>query len=97
MFHFSSITEQTRRESYENLDTATINSRIIDILRGGLPMTAREVAEQMCQKRYIPYPVRQAVAPRLTELEDEGIVEVYGKVKDEKTGRTVATYRLVGE
>lgn len=98
-----SITRETRRESYEALDAATIYRHIIDILGGILAdgesetegMTAREIAEEMYNRHYIPYPVRQAAAPRLTELERVGVVEVTGKKLDERTGRKVAVYRLV--
>lgn len=98
----SKITEETRRESFEALDAATVNRHIIDILGGILPeegetegMTAREIAEEMYKRHYIPYPVRQAAAPRLTELVAAGVVEVTGKKLDEQTDRKVAVYRLV--
>lgn len=98
-----SITRETRRESYEALDAATIYRHIIDILGGILAdgesetegMTAREVAEEMHARGVIPYPVRQATAPRLTELAAEGVVEAVDKKLDEQTGRKVAVYRLV--
>ena len=98
-----SVTRETRRESYEALDAATVNRHIIDILEGVLVdgetesegMTAREIAEEMHARGVIPYPVRQATAPRLTELAAEGVVEVMGKKLDEQTGRNVAVYRLV--
>ena len=89
------LTDETRRESNVALDRVTINKRIISILRDGSMMTAKEVAFMMCQRGYIPYPVRQAVAPRLTELEREGAVEVVGKVYDYETQRHVAAYKLV--
>lgn len=90
-----SITSETRRESYEALDAATVNRRITGILEGSEGMTAREVAINMFMFNLIPYPVRQAVAPRLTELAAEGVVEAVGKKLDEQTGRKVAVYRLV--
>lgn len=98
-----SITSETRRESYEALDAATIYRHIVDILEGVLVdgetesegMTAREIAEEMYNRHYIPYPVRQATAPRLTELAALGVVEAVGKKLDEQTGRKVAVYRLV--
>lgn len=92
-----SITEETRRESYHNLERATINKRIISILEDGSELTASEVAFRMYHKKYIPFPVRQAVAPRLTEMELDGIVKVVGKKRDIGTGRNVAVYRLVRE
>lgn len=96
-----SVTRETRRESYEALDAATVNRHIIGILEGVLVdsegMTAREIAEEMHTRGVIPYPVRQATAPRLTELAAEGVVEVTGKKLDEQTGRNVAVYRLVAQ
>lgn len=92
-----SITEETRRESYEKLDNDTLNRKIINILDGGVKMTGREIAVIMFAKNYIPYPVRQAVAPRLTELEADGVIEVCGKAYDSITRRNVAVYRLVEE
>lgn len=85
-----SITEETRKESYENLDSATIRKCIVEILKYSSGYTAREIAVKMYGKAD-----RQAVAPRLTELAAEGIVEAYDKKKDIVTGRTVAVYRLV--
>ena len=84
------ITEETRRESYERLDSATIKKCIVEILRDGAEYTAREVAMKMYGKAD-----RQAVAPRLTELAAEGIVEAVDKKRDIVTGRKVAVYRLV--
>ena len=85
-----SITKETRRESFENLDSATIKKCIVEMLRDGSEHTARELAVMMYGKAD-----RQAVAPRLTELAAEGIVEAVSKKRDIVTGRTVAVYRLV--
>ena len=89
------ITETTRRESHEALDRATVCKHIVIILESGASMTAREISVSMYRKNYIPFPVRQAVAPRLTELEYEGVVEVAGKKYDDETRRNVAAYKLV--
>lgn len=88
-------TEETRRESYDQLDKETAYSHIINVLNDGLEFTAREIAEELYKKKLIPYPVRQAVAPRLTELEGVGVVRVTGKTYDKKTKRRVALYKLV--
>lgn len=89
-----SITAETRRESYENLDNATIKKHIKRIL-ADKELTAREIAKIMYNQHLIPHPVRQAVAPRLTELEAEGIVEAIDKAYDSETKRNVAVYQLV--
>ena len=90
------ITEETRLESYLLTDSSTIRMKILNILRErGQALSACEIAWLMYAKNYIPYPVRQAVAPRLTELVDEGLVIVTGKVYDAETKRNVAAYKVV--
>lgn len=91
------ITEITRRESLDKLDNATVNKHIIKTLENGSELTAREIAKVLYDNGYIPYPVRQAVAPRLTELEMDGIVKVVRKAYDPVTKRSVAVYRMVSE
>ena len=89
------ITKVTRRESNNSLDRNTVYKRIIEVLEeAGRAMTAREISEEMYKRKYIPFPVRQAVAPRLTELADIGRVIVCGKVYDQQTKRNVAAYKL---
>ena len=93
-----SITEETRRESYEKLDSSTLRMKIVSLLREkNRAMSASEIARIMYFKNYVPFPVRQTVAPRLTELEAEGVIMVAGKVYDAETKRNVAAYRLVEE
>ena len=89
------ITEDTKIESYEQLDKATAYKNIISVLINGAALTAREIAIVLYEQKIIPYPVRQAVAPRLTELEAAGVVEVTGKAYDCATKRNVAMYKLV--
>lgn len=88
------VTNKTRRESYAKLDTANLNRHIVEVLENGGAMSAREVSLTLFEKKLIPFPVRQAVAPRLTEMMADGIVESVGKVYDEETKRNVAAYRL---
>lgn len=89
------ITEDTKIESYEQIDKATAYNHIISVLSNGAALTAREIAIELYKQKIIPYPVRQAVAPRLTELEYGGVVEVTGKAYDCATKRNVAVYKLV--
>jgi len=91
----SRITEETRRESFEKLDSATLRQNILNVLSNGEAASAKDIAVILHDRHLIPYPVRQAVAPRLTELVGEGLVEVSGKAYDIDTERNVAVYRLV--
>ena len=93
----SSITKETRKESYEKVDSATMCRLVLDVLSNGKPATAKEIAVILYERHLVPYPVRQAVAPRLTELMQEGKVETCGKAYDQETERHVAVYRLVKE
>ena len=91
----SKITEETHRESYEKLDSATLRLNILNVLANGGAASAKDIAVILYDQHLIPYPVRQATAPRLTELVEEGLVEVCGKAYDIDTERNVAVYRLV--
>lgn len=91
------ITKETRRESLEQLDSATVRKNVLDVLSNDTKATAKEIAAILHERHLVPYPVRQAVAPRLTELMQEGKVEVCGKAYDTETERNVAVYRLVKE
>lgn len=93
-----SITAETRRESYEKVDSSTLYREIIQALSDkGKALTAREIAFILYSNQRIKIPARQAVAPRLTELSRAGVIRVTGKAFDEETGRKVALYGLVEE
>ena len=93
------VTNETRGEAYEY---ALANQRkryreILECFDEAPQMTAREVAERMCGKGYIPTAERNFTAPRLHELEALGIVRVIGKTKCATTGVKVAVYERVKE
>lgn len=90
-----SVTEETRRESHKQVDKDTLYKYIVEVLQGDVKLTAHEIAVIMYDKGLLVYPVRQSVAPRLTELVQCGIVKADGKKYDPVTKRHVATYRLV--
>ena len=91
-----SITKDTRRESYEKLDSATLHKLILEVFcKNNAALTAKEIAYELYKSGYVPYPVRQAVAPRITELVAAGKIIAVGKEYDAETGRNVAAYRLV--
>lgn len=81
------ITKETRLESY----IAKPDKRkgaILEVL-GDREMSARQLATEM------GFTERNAVAPRLTEMTNAGILEVCGKAYDALTDRKVALYRRV--
>ncbi|HBB28159.1 MAG TPA: hypothetical protein DC000_02730 [Clostridiales bacterium] len=82
------VTRETRLESYLSTGHETRYKEILNVLKNK-KMTAREVAYAL------GYVELNAVRPRLTELEQKGIVEIIGKVKDEISERSVAIYKIV--
>lgn len=94
-----SITSDTRWESFVKIQGKTLVNQITNVLieakkQGIDGMTAKEIAEVLKSQNIIRLAERQSTAPRLTELVDEGIVEVIGKRYDEITDRNVAVYRI---
>lgn len=87
-------TLETRSEANETVDKQKRYRQIIEILKDGKQMTAKEIAIEMCNRDYIPTSERNFTAPRLTELSQKGIVEPIGKIKCQYTGKTVAVYEL---
>jgi len=93
-----SITNETRRESYESVkpDTQRRRQVILGIL-GDREMTATEIAEELYQKGITPFYERNFAAPRLTELKADGKVKTVGKKYCGKTGRMIAVWAKVME
>lgn len=91
-------TLETRHEANEKVDRKVRYSQIIECLTqyGSLGLTAKECAEVMFQKGYIPTNERNFCAPRMTELCEKGIVEPIGKKTCRWTGKKVAVYALRG-
>ena len=87
-------TLETRYESNEKVDRHKRYTQIIEILKNGGKMTAKQIAVEMYNKGYIPTTERNFSAPRVTELMQKGIVEQIGKQKCEYTGKTVAVFCL---
>lgn len=94
----NNITTQTKLESYKKLDSSRKRKLIYECLENG-EYTARELAKKMYRtidkngERLLETESRQEVAPRLTELEKLGLVEVVDKRQDERSRRKVAVYR----
>ena len=74
-YRSSQITKQTRRESNGLVKRDKKREMILEQLSYG-PATAREIAEVLYRKKRVLTPARDETAPRLTEMTQEGIVEV---------------------
>lgn len=88
------ITKQTQRESHAKVNKQKIRSSILDELSYG-DMTAREIAVVLYRHKLVAEPTRQQVHPRLTELVQDGLVEVNGTKHDSYTDRNVSLYHKV--
>lgn len=87
-------TFETRDEAHISVDKHRRYQQILECLRENGPMTAKECAEVMRQKGYIPTNERNFVSPRLTELTDRGQVEPIGKIICKWTKKKVAVYAI---
>ncbi len=88
------ITMQTRREAYEAVQPK-IGKRaqlILDTLGNG-EATVSEITARLTSAGAIPYYNRNFVAPRLTELKEQGLVETCGRREALYTGTTEAVWR----
>lgn len=87
------VTLENRRESYDLIIPHISNRK--DIILSYLKhqsMTASEIAEKLKADGVITFAYRGFVAPRLTELADEGRVEAKGSRFCEQTQRYETVY-----
>lgn len=92
------VTLQNRAESEKKVDKALRKQQITEILfRHPDGLTAEEVGEILYATGCSARIGRNAAAPRLTEMTNDGCVEVIGTKKCLITGSKVAVYRLVSE
>ena len=91
-----SITTDTRFKSLEKLDRSGLYNLILSTLHDNKEngLTAREVAVILYNQGLLRSNERQATAPRLTELVDDGRVVIIGKRFDEISLRNVAVYTI---
>ena len=91
-----SITTDTRFESLDKLDRNGLYKLILSTLHDNKEngLTAREVAVILYNQGLLRSNERQATAPRLTELVDDGRVVIIGKRFDEINLRNVAVYTI---
>lgn len=92
------ILMENRRESHDAVKpTKQIRyTQIMDIL-GDAQMTVDEVIDGMMEKRYLLYPVRNSVAPRMTELYQNGKLRIVGRKKSPRTNRSISIYEVKKE
>lgn len=94
-----SITIKNRREAYNEIKPKrkTRKEMILKILTDGnhSGMTAEDIAQQLLQNGAITYIDSNFVRPRLTELKDDGKVEVVGKRRSSITARNVSVWKVV--
>ena len=92
------ITKITRQMSFEDIKSKRKirYEQIIDRLMTG-EKTAKEIAVELFDLQLIPSTERNYTAPRLTEVEQMGIVEVVGKKKCSYSGKMVAVYKITQE
>ena len=90
-----SISDITRQLSYEDIQKKrpTMKQNILNNL--DKPMTIQEIADELAYKRLIGTNNRSKVAPRITELEDEGFVKQVGFKKDYMSKKLVTIYAKV--
>ena len=90
----NSTTLETRQLSFTDIQDKK-KKRYEQILNrlGNREMSAKEIAVELFELGMTNTTERNTCAPRLTELERMGYVEVIGKKKCEWTGKMVAVYR----
>lgn len=88
-----------RREAYDEIKPKRENRKemILEVLKNGNPggMTAEEVTQQLLQDGKITHIDPNFTRPRLTELKEEGKVEVVGKRRSLITTRNTAVWKVV--
>ena len=90
-------TLECRSESHEKVDKAKRRREILFIMKGNRIMTAMEVANELLNHGFVNRLDRNNAAPRLTEMCQDGTVDVVGKKKDKWTGKMVTCYQIRSE
>lgn len=85
---------ETRAEAHETVDKQKRYKQIIECLTNSEGMTAKEIAVEMMRRGYIPTSERNFSAPRLSEMCENGIVDIIGKKRCDYTGKKVSVYVL---
>ena len=86
------ILKENRNFAELEVDKQKRYRQILECL-GDKELTAKEIAQEMYMRGYIPTNERNFVSPRATEMLIDGRLEVTGKKKCQWTGKTVSIYR----
>ena len=84
-----SITHETRREAFENVELALMEAKVYEALRKHGPMSAEQIMDTLGTAN--PNNVR----PRLTGLSQKGVIQTVGKRKN-RGGHNEAVWEVVG-
>lgn len=82
---------ETRHDSNERIDKKVRQNQVLSVLTH--PMTAKECAVEMYVHGFTRNDDRNNAAPRLTEMTEDGRVEIIGKTRCRYSGKTVTVYR----
>lgn len=84
-------TKQTREKAMLTADRNRRYRQILEVI-DGKRMTVSEIARALFNCGYTDSWHRQVAAPRVTELQQAGVLQVVGETLDERTNRPVAVY-----
>lgn len=94
----NNITLENRSLANEQIDKKQRKKQIIKVLKDNMKdMTAREIAYKLYEENLVPFFERNMVAPRITELCQEGILEPTYSDIDQWTGKSVTVYGFTEE
>ncbi len=90
------ILRQDREEAYESVKPSIPKRKgeILSCLSNGEEMTVTEILEELVHRGVLIFPDRNYVAPRLSEMREDGLVEVVGH-RPSRTGRNEAIWKLI--
>ena len=87
-------TYDTRAEAHEVVDKQKRYSQILECLMENGDLTAKECANIMMMKGYIPTSERNFTAPRMTEMCAKGLLDQVGSKTCAWTGKRVTVYGI---
>lgn len=92
------VTLENRALSHERVNKDIRKQQILKVLEDAhTGMTVREIAYELFVRNIVDFFERNNVAPRITELCQEGILEPIGTDIDQWTGRDVTVFYFTKE